>query len=152
MNANTPVTIIMIEDDEGHARLIERNIRRSGVNNEIVPFTNDVHAVENGIGRIERGSSTALYDAIYLASQRLAQAPRVPSERRVVVLITDGENTVSHGSYQAALEQAQRAGAMIYSLIIVPVAADAKRRFRLRDRGPPAGGHSRPARSAPGAA
>ena len=34
-----PVTIIMIEDDEGHARLIERNIRRSGVNNEIIPFT-----------------------------------------------------------------------------------------------------------------
>jgi CheY-like chemotaxis protein len=36
----TPVTIIMIEDDEGHARLIERNIRRSGVNNAIVAFTN----------------------------------------------------------------------------------------------------------------
>jgi len=36
----TPVTIIMIEDDEGHARLIERNIRRSGVNNEIIAFTN----------------------------------------------------------------------------------------------------------------
>ena len=33
-----PVSIIMIEDDEGHARLIERNIRRSGVNNEIVAF------------------------------------------------------------------------------------------------------------------
>ena len=32
---SNPVTIIMIEDDEGHARLIERNIRRSGVNNEI---------------------------------------------------------------------------------------------------------------------
>ena len=40
-----PVTIIMIEDDEGHARLIERNIRRSGVNNEIVPFTNGTAAV-----------------------------------------------------------------------------------------------------------
>ena len=39
-----PVTIIMIEDDEGHARLIERNIRRSGVNNEIVPFTNGTEA------------------------------------------------------------------------------------------------------------
>jgi DNA-binding response OmpR family regulator len=36
-----PVTIIMIEDDEGHARLIERNIRRSGVNNEIVLFGSD---------------------------------------------------------------------------------------------------------------
>jgi CheY-like chemotaxis protein len=40
-----PVTIIMIEDDEGHARLIERNIRRSGVNNEIKPFTNGTDAV-----------------------------------------------------------------------------------------------------------
>src|SRR5215469_10804099 len=40
-----PVTIIMIEDDEGHARLIERNIRRSGVNNEIVPFTNGTDAM-----------------------------------------------------------------------------------------------------------
>jgi len=37
---STPVTIIMIEDDEGHARLIERNIRRSGVNNAIIPFAN----------------------------------------------------------------------------------------------------------------
>ena len=34
-----PCRIIMIEDDEGHARLIERNIRRAGVNNEIIPFT-----------------------------------------------------------------------------------------------------------------
>ncbi|GAK69971.1 MULTISPECIES: response regulator [Agrobacterium] len=33
------VTIVMIEDDEGHARLIEKNVRRAGVNNEIVPFT-----------------------------------------------------------------------------------------------------------------
>ena len=41
-----PVTIIMIEDDEGHARLIERNIRRSGVNNEIMPFTNGTAAVD----------------------------------------------------------------------------------------------------------
>jgi CheY-like chemotaxis protein len=45
MNATSPVTIIMIEDDEGHARLIERNIRRSGVNNEIIPFSNGTEAV-----------------------------------------------------------------------------------------------------------
>src|SRR5438445_13251738 len=41
----TPVTVIMIEDDEGHARLIEKNIRRAGVNNEIVPFTNGTDAL-----------------------------------------------------------------------------------------------------------
>ncbi|HET7493725.1 MAG TPA: response regulator [Bradyrhizobium sp.] len=39
-----PVTIVMIEDDEGHARLIERNIRRSGINNQILPFTNGTAA------------------------------------------------------------------------------------------------------------
>jgi DNA-binding response OmpR family regulator len=32
------VTMIMVEDDEGHARLIEKNIRRAGVNNEIIAF------------------------------------------------------------------------------------------------------------------
>lgn len=35
---NGPVKIIMIEDDLGHAKLIERNIRRAGVNNEIIAF------------------------------------------------------------------------------------------------------------------
>ncbi len=94
---------------------------------EVVSFTNDVRAVDGGIGKIERGDATALYDAIYLASQRLAQAPAVPGERRVVVLITDGENTTRHGTYDAAVEQAERAGAMIYSLIVVPVAVDAGR-------------------------
>lgn len=46
-----PVKIIMVEDDEGHARLIERNIRRSGVNNEIVPFTNGTDAVKYLFGQ-----------------------------------------------------------------------------------------------------
>lgn len=45
-----PVTIVMIEDDEGHARLIERNIRRAGVNNEIIPFTNGTDAVNFLLG------------------------------------------------------------------------------------------------------
>src|ERR1017187_7481154 len=42
---STPVTIVMIEDDEGHARLIERNIRRAGVNNEILPFRTGAEAL-----------------------------------------------------------------------------------------------------------
>lgn len=50
-----PVTIIMIEDDEGHARLIERNIRRSGVNNEIIPFANGTDAVNHLFGPDKTG-------------------------------------------------------------------------------------------------
>ena len=45
MNNAAPVIIVMIEDDEGHARLIERNIRRAGVNNDIVPFSTVAVAV-----------------------------------------------------------------------------------------------------------
>lgn len=41
-----PVTIVMIEDDEGHARLIKRNIRRSGVNNEIIQFDSGTAALK----------------------------------------------------------------------------------------------------------
>ena len=52
-----PVTIIMIEDDEGHARLIERNIRRSGVNNEIMPFTNGTDAVRHLFGEDGSGAN-----------------------------------------------------------------------------------------------
>jgi CheY-like chemotaxis protein len=51
----TPVTIIMIEDDEGHARLIERNIRRSGVNNEIVPFSSGTAAMNYLFDGDDRG-------------------------------------------------------------------------------------------------
>lgn len=38
MTTQQSVTIVMIEDDEGHARLIEKNIRRAGINNEIRHF------------------------------------------------------------------------------------------------------------------
>ena len=44
MNAH-PVTIILVEDDPGHARLIEKNVRRAGVNNTIVPFTDGTSAM-----------------------------------------------------------------------------------------------------------
>ena len=46
MNDHRPVNIVMIEDDEGHARLIEKNIRRAGINNEILHFADGGTALE----------------------------------------------------------------------------------------------------------
>ena len=59
-NDGKPVTIIIIEDDEGHARLIEKNIRRAGVANEIIPFVNGTSALEflmgeDGTGAVNKG-------------------------------------------------------------------------------------------------
>ena len=60
MNSAKPVTIVMIEDDEGHARLIEKNIRRAGVNNEIAAFSNGTDALAfllgpDGSGMVSAG-------------------------------------------------------------------------------------------------
>lgn len=49
MNA-VPVTILLIEDDPGHARLIEKNVRRAGVANEILHFADGTTALEHLFG------------------------------------------------------------------------------------------------------
>ena len=94
---------------------------------EIVPFTNQKKAIEVGLNNLLRGDSTALYDAIYLAAERLSTTSAADGRRRVMLLITDGEDTAKGSPYGQALEEAQRAGAMVFSIIIVPVEADAGR-------------------------
>ena len=46
MSSHQPVSIVMVEDDEGHARLIERNIRRAGISNGIRHFTDGGSALD----------------------------------------------------------------------------------------------------------
>ena len=46
MNDHRPVNIVMIEDDEGHARLIEKNIRRAGIFNDLRHFTDGTSALD----------------------------------------------------------------------------------------------------------
>lgn len=59
MSKGNPVSIIMIEDDEGHARLIEKNIRRAGVNNEIIPFTSGTEALSFLFGADGSGEASS---------------------------------------------------------------------------------------------
>ena len=53
------VTIVMVEDDEGHARLIEKNIRRAGVHNEIMPFVDGSSALAYLLGPDGSGEANA---------------------------------------------------------------------------------------------
>lgn len=86
---------------------------------ELVPFTSDLKQINKGIGRVRIGAATALYDAIYLGSEALQ--PR--RDRKVMVLITDGGDTVSRATYQEAVRAAQEAEAIVYSVVIVPIEA-----------------------------
>ncbi len=46
MAVNQSVTILMVEDDPGHARLIEKNLRRAGVSNKIVHLDDGQKAID----------------------------------------------------------------------------------------------------------
>lgn len=96
---------------------------------EVVPYTNDWRRIDDGLKKLSKGEDTALYDAIYVASGRLAEAKQDATRRRVLVLVTDGgDNSIKKEvSYQKAIAEAQRAGAAIYPIIVVPILADAGR-------------------------
>jgi CheY-like chemotaxis protein len=66
-----PVSIVMIEDDEGHARLIERNIRRAGVENELIPFTTGTDALEFLLGPDQSGEVSAKKQLLVLLDLNL---------------------------------------------------------------------------------
>jgi len=89
----------------------------------MVPFTSDLKKIDAGIERERNGAATALYDAVYLGSQALTRR----EGRKVMVVITDGGDTMSQVNYKEALRAAQEAEAIIYSIIIVPIEADAGR-------------------------
>lgn len=90
---------------------------------ELSGFTNKYSQIQRGFDSLRGGDATALYEAIYLASGRLAPL----KGRRVLILISDGGDTAQSTTYAQALEQARRGEVMIYSLIDVPIEASAGR-------------------------
>lgn len=91
--------------------------------NEIVPFTADLKTIDRGLDHPRLGAATALYDSIYLSSRALEKR----QGRKVLVVITDGGDTVSQVDYKEAVRAAQEAEAIVYSIIDVPVEASAGR-------------------------
>jgi Ca-activated chloride channel family protein len=90
---------------------------------EVVPFTSDLGRIDRGIDRIRNGAATALYDALFLGSRALDKR----QGRKVMVVITDGGDTVSKTDYKEAVRAAVEAEAIVYSIIVVPIEASAGR-------------------------
>jgi VWFA-related protein len=88
----------------------------------IQEFTNDTGALRDHILRTRAGGGTAVYDAIYDACQnQLSHPPRPPGDqpdvvRRVMILISDGEDNLSTHTRSEAIEMAQRTSVVIYSI------------------------------------
>ncbi len=95
----------------------------SEVVSEVVPFTSDLKTIDRGVDRVRLGSATALYDALYLGAEALQSR----KGRKVLVVITDGGDTVSRVDYKQAVRSAQEAETIVYSIIVVPIEASAGR-------------------------
>ncbi len=101
-----PVQIVMIEDDEGHARLIERNIRRAGVNNEIVPFSTGTDALRYLFGSDGSGGAHAPRSLLILLDLNLPdmtgvdilakvkQDPHLRTSPVIVLTTTDDQREI----------------------------------------------------------
>ena len=96
----------------------------SEVVNEATPgYTSDLKRIDESIDHIRVGAATALYDAIYLASRALDHR----KGRKVIVLITDGGDTISKIDYKEAVKASEEAEAIVYSIIVVPIESSAGR-------------------------
>src|SRR5271165_330911 len=86
-------------------------------------YTSDLKRIDDGIDHIRLGAATALFDAVYLASRSLDRR----QGRKVLVLITDGGDTVSKVDYKEAVRAAEEAECTVYSIIVVPIENSAGR-------------------------
>ncbi len=88
-----------------------------------VGFTRDAATVDRQLHQLHGEAGTSMYDAILLASRDIQER----SGRKVLIIVTDGGDTLSHTSFQRAAEAAQMADAVIFPVLVVPVANDAGR-------------------------
>lgn len=86
-------------------------------------FTRNMGRLNGALGQLKSEGATAMYDAIFLASEEMQQR----GGRRVVVVVSDGGDTISKVRFQKALEGLHRADSVLYAVLIVPVAGDAGR-------------------------
>ena len=83
----------------------------------IQDFTDNVSLLSAGVQRLESGGGTALFQAIYAAcKEKLLKDDSDRPMRRALIVVSDGEDNQSEVSKQQAIEMAQRAQVIIYTI------------------------------------
>ena len=80
-------------------------------------FTDSTELLAHGVRELRPGGGTAMYDALYFACRdKLLKAPKATTVRRAIILLSDGDDNLSHVSREEAIEMAQRAEAIVYTI------------------------------------
>jgi len=133
--SEVPLTIALLIDTSGSVKdklEYEKSTAAEFFNNVLRPnkdlaliiqFDSDVNLVQDftqkrsdlisALESLRAGNSTALYDAVYLASEEKLKGE---TGRKVMVVITDGEDTSSKLRKEEAIEAAQKSDVIIYGI------------------------------------
>ncbi len=80
-------------------------------------FTDDTQKLGHGVRELRPGGGTALYDALYYACRdKLLKKAQSGPTRRAIILLSDGEDNLSHVTREEAIEMAQRADVIVYTI------------------------------------
>ena len=80
-------------------------------------FTDDTELLAHGVHDLRPGGGTALYDALYFACRdKLLKTGKGTPVRRAIILLSDGDDNQSHVTREEAIEMAQRAEAIVYTI------------------------------------
>jgi Ca-activated chloride channel homolog len=80
-------------------------------------FTGDTTALDQGVDKLGRdGEGTAVFDAVHFACWKLAAYPDEGRVARVLVVLSDGEDNMSHRSLKQSIEAAEAAGITVYTI------------------------------------
>jgi Ca-activated chloride channel family protein len=80
-------------------------------------FTDSTEKLSIGVRSLRPGGGTALYDALYFACRdKLMKVQHDGPVRRAIILLTDGDDNQSHVTREEAIEMAQRAEVIVYTI------------------------------------
>jgi Ca-activated chloride channel family protein len=80
-------------------------------------FTDNTEKLSVGVRSLRPGGGTAMYDALYFACRdKLMKAQHTGPVRRAIILLSDGDDNQSHVTREEAIEMAQRAEVIVYTI------------------------------------
>jgi len=83
----------------------------------IADLTNDVDKLDKAVRSLRPGGGTALYEAMYFACRdKLMQDQPMHKFRRAMIILSDGEDNQSNYTRDQALEMAQKADVVVYTI------------------------------------
>ena len=80
-------------------------------------FTDNTELLSRGVRALRAGGGTAMYDALYFSCRdKLLKEEQAGPVRRAIILLSDGDDNLSHVTREEAIEMAQRAEVIVYTI------------------------------------